>query len=89
MTAAVPVGSPRREYEELRGEIDQALRRVAASGWYVLGPEHDAFEHEFADYLGAAHAIGCGNGTDALELALRAVGCGPGDEVVTVANAGG
>lgn len=54
-----------------------------------MGPEHDALEGELADYLGVPHAVACGNGTDALELALRAVGVAPGDFVVSVANAGG
>jgi dTDP-3-amino-3,4,6-trideoxy-alpha-D-glucose transaminase len=56
---------------------------VIASGWYVLGPEVAAFEAEFAAACGAAHAVGVGNGTDALALVLRALGIGPGDEVIT------
>jgi dTDP-4-amino-4,6-dideoxygalactose transaminase len=59
-----------------------------ASGWYIKGPEHDAFERELAGYLGANHAVGLANGTDALILALQAVGCEAGSEIVTVANAG-
>ncbi len=58
------------------------LAEVAESGAYILGPEVRAFEEEFADYLGTGHAIGVGNGTDALTIALRAIGVGPGDEVV-------
>ncbi len=54
-----------------------------------MGPQHDAFEREFADYCGVTHCLGVGNGTDALEIGLRALGCGPGDEVITAANAGG
>ncbi|HLM06893.1 MAG TPA: DegT/DnrJ/EryC1/StrS family aminotransferase [Blastococcus sp.] len=69
---------------ELRGAVDQVL----TSGWYVLGPQHDAFEREFAAATGAAHCVGVANGTDALELALLGAGCRPGDEVVTAANAG-
>ena len=65
-----------------------AALRVIDSGWYALGPEVDHFEKAFATYCGAAHAIGVANGTDALELALRAVGVNAGDEVITVANAG-
>jgi dTDP-4-amino-4,6-dideoxygalactose transaminase len=60
-----------------------AIGRVVASGWFILGPELDAFEREFAAASGAPHAIGVGNGTDALALALRAMGIGPGDEVIT------
>lgn len=61
---------------------------VFEGGWFVLGETVAAFERAFADYCGVAGCIGVGNGTDALELALRAVGVGPDDEVVTVANAG-
>jgi dTDP-4-amino-4,6-dideoxygalactose transaminase len=62
--------------------IADKLREVAASGRYILGPEVQAFEDEFAGWLGAAHCVGVGNGTDALQIALRAVGVGPGDDVV-------
>lgn len=62
--------------------IADRLREVAASGRYILGPEVQAFEDEFADQLGAGSCIGVGNGTDALQIALRAVGVGPGDDVV-------
>jgi dTDP-4-amino-4,6-dideoxygalactose transaminase len=70
----------------LREESDQihaAIDRVIRSGWYVLGPEVDAFEQEFAAASGVSHAIGTGNGTDALAIILRALGIGPGDEVIT------
>jgi dTDP-4-amino-4,6-dideoxygalactose transaminase len=67
----------------LRPELDQALARVLDSGWFVLGPEGEAFERELAAALGARHAVAVGNGTDALHLALRARGVGPGDEVIT------
>jgi dTDP-3-amino-3,4,6-trideoxy-alpha-D-glucose transaminase len=62
--------------------IAEKLREVAASGRYILGPEVQAFEDEFAAWLGAAHCVGVGNGTDALQIALRAAGVGPGDDVV-------
>ena len=58
------------------------MLRVLASGQVILGPEVTAFEREAADYCGAAHAVGCGSGTDALSLALVGLGVGPGDEVV-------
>jgi dTDP-4-amino-4,6-dideoxygalactose transaminase len=64
-------------------DVRAAIDRVIARGWFVLGPELEAFEHDFAAAAGAAHAIGVGNGTDALALALRALGVGPGDEVIT------
>jgi dTDP-4-amino-4,6-dideoxygalactose transaminase len=67
----------------IRGEVDAAIARVLDSGWFVLGPEVEAFERELAAAAGAPHAIAVGNGTDAIELALRALDVGPGDEVVT------
>ena len=72
---------PREDAADVRAAID----RVVASGWFVLGPEVDAFETEFAAASGAARAVGTGNGTDAIALALRALGIGPGDEVITTA----
>ena len=69
--------------------FSEAAARVLASGSYVLGPEHDAFELEIAQFVGVRFAMGCANGTDALQLALRALGVSSGDTVVTVANAGG
>jgi dTDP-4-amino-4,6-dideoxygalactose transaminase len=62
--------------------LAERLAEVAASGWYILGPEVSAFEEEFAAYCGARHCIGVANGTDAITIALRALGVGPGDEVV-------
>lgn len=62
--------------------IADKLREVAESGRYILGPEVEAFENEFAAWLGARHCVGVGNGTDALQIALRAAGVGPGDDVV-------
>jgi len=79
----VPLQDPAREYRELREELDEAVLRVAASGRYVLGPEHAAFEEAFAERVGVRHAVGVASGTDALILALEALGVGPGDEVVT------
>ncbi len=66
----------------LREELDRAVARVLDSGHFILGPEVQAFEQEFAAYCGARHAIGVANGTDALTIALRAMGVGPGDDVV-------
>jgi dTDP-3-amino-3,4,6-trideoxy-alpha-D-glucose transaminase len=65
------------------GDVRAAVERVVARGWFVLGPELEAFEAEFAAACGASHAVGVGTGTDALALAMRACGIGPGDEVVT------
>jgi dTDP-3-amino-3,4,6-trideoxy-alpha-D-glucose transaminase len=66
-----------------RDAIDAAIRRVIDRGWYILGPEVDAFEREFASAIGTAHAVGVGTGTDAIALTLRALAIGPGDEVIT------
>jgi dTDP-4-amino-4,6-dideoxygalactose transaminase len=68
---------------EDRPAIDAAIRRVVDRGWYVLGPEVDAFERGFAAACGAAHAVGVGTGTDAIAIILRGLGLGPGDEVIT------
>jgi dTDP-4-amino-4,6-dideoxygalactose transaminase len=73
-------------YVELRTELDAAYRRVMESGWYILGAEVDAFEQEFAAQCRARHAVGTGNGLDALQLILRAYGIGPGDEVIVPSN---
>jgi aminotransferase EvaB len=66
----------------------QVCTEVFNRGWFILGPEVSEFESAFAGYCGTDYCVGVGNGTDALELALRGIGIGPGDEVVTVANAG-
>jgi dTDP-4-amino-4,6-dideoxygalactose transaminase len=66
----------------IAGELSAAVERVVRSGWYVLGPEVEAFEAEWAAYVGAAHCVSVGNGLDALTLTLRALGVGVGDEVV-------
>lgn len=70
------------------GAIRLALERVISSGWVILGPELRRFEASFASYLNARGCVGVANGTDAIELALRAIGINSGDKVATVANAG-
>jgi dTDP-3-amino-3,4,6-trideoxy-alpha-D-glucose transaminase len=85
-TQLIPFNDLSRSVAEHRVELDAAVARVLDSGWYVLGQEGKAFEEEFAAACGAAHAVGVGSGTDAIELALRVLGIGPGDEVVTQAN---
>jgi len=75
-----------RAYEVLRRQTDAAFARVAASGWFILGPEVEAFEHEFARFCGTRHCVGVGNGLDAMVLALRAWDIGPGDEVIVPSN---
>lgn len=83
---AVPFLDLRAAGRELAAELEDAIRRVVDSGWYILGPEVEAFEREFADYCGARHCVGVGNGLDALYLVLRAWNVGPGDEVIVPAN---
>jgi dTDP-4-amino-4,6-dideoxygalactose transaminase len=68
--------------ERYQARLAEALARVVTTQRYILGPEVEAFEHEFAAYLGVRHCVGVANGTDALTIALRALGVGPGDEVV-------
>ncbi len=70
-------------------EVQAAILRVLESGRWVHGLEHDHFEVELAEYLGASYVMGVASGTDAIEIALRAIGCRPGSVVVTTANAGG
>ena len=71
------------EPEELRVAQMAAVERVLRSGWYILGPEVSAFESAWAARCGTAHAVGVGNGMDAIEIGLRALGIGAGDEVIT------
>jgi dTDP-4-amino-4,6-dideoxygalactose transaminase len=78
----VPLFDTATPLAPLRGRINAKLAEIADGGRYILGPEVEAFEREFASYLGARHAIGVANGTDALTIALRAMGVGPGDDVV-------
>jgi dTDP-4-amino-4,6-dideoxygalactose transaminase len=73
-------------YLELRSEIDAAFARVAASGWYILGDEVEAFEAEWAEYCSADFAVSLGNGLDALQLSLLALEVGTGDEVIVPSN---
>lgn len=73
-------------YVELKDEIDTAVARVLDSGWYILGPEVDGFEADFAAFCDAQEAIGVANGLDALILSLRALGIGAGDEVIVPSN---
>lgn len=83
---SVPFVSLKRVFELHKKEYEEAVLRSLRSGWYILGGELEAFEAEFADYLGACHCVGVGCGQDALTLAVRALGIGPGDEVVVAGN---
>ncbi len=82
----IPQTDPKANYLAHKAEIDAAISRVLESGWYILGREVASFEHEFAAYVGVNHAVGVANGTDGLELALRACGIGAGDAVFTVSH---
>src|SRR5688572_10208093 len=75
-----------RQYKNIQSEIDANIKRVLESGEYVQGPMLKQFEQELAAFHGLTHAIGTGNGTDAIWLALMAMGIGPGDEVITHPN---
>jgi aminotransferase EvaB len=88
MTRRVPLNDLVRQNRLIHEELVGSARRVIERGWYVLGSEGADFEKAFAAYCGVPHAVGVANGTDGIELALRAVGVGEGDRVVTVANAG-
>ncbi|PZA06428.1 MULTISPECIES: DegT/DnrJ/EryC1/StrS aminotransferase family protein [unclassified Meiothermus] len=83
---SVPFLDLRAAYLELKAELDEAVLRVLDSGWYILGKEVEAFEEEYAAYVGAGHCVGVANGLDALILALRAMGVGPGQEVIVPSN---
>lgn len=85
----IPFNDLSRAIAAQRVELDAALAEVLDSGWLVHGPQHSAFESELAEYLGVPHAAGVGNGTDALELALRAVMPSGRDVVISAANCGG
>ena len=82
----VPFLDVRAATQELEVPVLAAIERVVRGGWYVLGEETAAFEREFAAFTGANHAVGVGNGLDAVALALQALGIGPGDEVIVPAN---
>lgn len=82
----IPFLDLRAAYLELKPEIDEAIARVVSSGWYVLGPEVESFEVEYAAYCEAEYCVGLANGLDALHLALRALDVGPGDEVIVPSN---
>jgi dTDP-4-amino-4,6-dideoxygalactose transaminase len=80
------VNNPKAQYLAHRSDIEAAIARVLDRGVYILGPEVETFEREFADFCGVSVAIAVANGTDAIRLALRAFGIGEGDEVITVSH---
>ncbi len=85
-TITIPFNDLAPVHRLISAELEAALSRVIERGWFILGPEVEAFEAEFAAYHGVDHAVAVANGTDAIELALRAAGIGAGDEVITVAH---
>lgn len=86
MSAKIPFIDLQASYLEIKSEIDAAVGRVLESGCYILGPEVEAFETEFAAYCEANHAVGVADGLDALHLSLLAMGVGPDDEVIVPSN---
>jgi len=82
VTQQIPLVDVKAQYAPLIPELKERFSAVLESGRFIFGPEVEAFEHESAAYLGVPHAIGVGNGTDALVLALEALGIGRGDEVI-------
>jgi dTDP-4-amino-4,6-dideoxygalactose transaminase len=78
--------NPAAQFGSYQKEIEAAISRVLLSNRYILGPEVEGLEREFAEFIGTRQAVGVANGTDALELALRALTIGPGDEVITVSH---
>ena len=84
--AAIPFLDLGAAYRELKAELDEAYQRVMDAGWFILGPEVDAFEAQFAAYCGSRYCVSVANGLDALQLILRAYGIGPGDEVIVPSN---
>jgi dTDP-4-amino-4,6-dideoxygalactose transaminase len=84
--APIPLVDLNLQHRRIADEVRAGFERVIAASSFILGPEADLFEREFADYCGVAHCVGVGNGTDAIELALRACRVGAGDEVILPAN---
>jgi dTDP-4-amino-4,6-dideoxygalactose transaminase len=82
----IPFNDLKAGYTEISEELDAAYRRVMESGYYVLGPEVESFEAEFAAYCGVQHCVGVGNGLEAISLLLKAYDIGPGDSVIVPAN---
>lgn len=85
-SVTVPFLDVRAATQELEVPVLEAIERVVRSGLYIRGDETEAFEREFAAFTDAKHAVGVGNGLDAIALALQALGIGPGDEVIVPSN---
>jgi dTDP-4-amino-4,6-dideoxygalactose transaminase len=78
----IPLVDLKAQYQTIRFEIDAAIQQAIDRADFILGADVEAFEQEFAAYCGVRHAVGCGSGTEALHLGLRALGIGEGDEVI-------
>jgi dTDP-4-amino-4,6-dideoxygalactose transaminase len=83
---SVPFVDLKAQYQSIKGEIDSAIARVIENTSFILGPEVEAFERAFAEYVGARFCVGLNSGTAALQLALLTGGIGAGDEVIVPAN---
>lgn len=81
----IPLVDLKAQYRSIEPDVTAAITAVLGRGDYIMGRDVEAFEQEFAAFSGAAHAVGCANGTDALQLAVMALGIGPGDEVIVPA----
>ena len=86
MSATIPMMNLKRQYEALKPQMDAAIHAVLNEQSFILGPQVQAFENDYAKLVGMNHAVGCSNGTSALTLALEACGIGAGMEVITVAH---
>jgi dTDP-4-amino-4,6-dideoxygalactose transaminase len=86
VTNSIPLVDLGIQHRQVADEIRSGFERVMDNAAFILGPEVQTFEREYAEFCGVEHCIGVGNGTDAIELALRAVGVGPRDEVIAPAN---
>ena len=86
MTMLIPAANPQAQYLSHQTEIDAAIAAALSGNRYILGPQTQAFEQEFAAYLGVRYASGVGSGTEALHVALRACDVGAGAEVITVSH---
>ena len=86
MAANIPFVDLTRQHQRVAHELETAMSGVLSSGWFIQGPQLEAFEQEFASYCQAEHCVGVGNGLDALVLLLRAYGIGAGDEVIVPSN---
>ena len=86
ITGSIPMGDLKRQYYSIKEEIDNAIKSVLESGYFILGENVKSFEDEFSKYCNVKCGIGVASGTDAIQLALRACGIGAGDEVITVSN---